>query len=141
MLTLIVGLRGTGKSTTAQALIGTHGLAYDLDAIAGAFRLREPHEEYHVPSRQMANDFLFGFVTKANDYSENIVVIRTAPSVEEAERIAPDRIIWMTKQFIKRPCDREEKILGKISKLILWANENNIPVEKRNESPPVSFEL
>lgn len=118
MLILIVGLRGCGKSTCAKEIIGDDGMAYDMDAIASAFRLRMPHDEYFAPARKMANDFLFGFLCKVYDYVDNIAVIRTAPRIEEAERIDPDKIIWMRSRYIPRPMDDEDAALRRIHSLI-----------------------
>ena len=55
MITLVIGLPGSGKSTYAKKNLGG-GLCYELDAIAAAFRLRVPHEEPegNAAARRMA---------------------------------------------------------------------------------------
>ncbi len=53
-ITLVCGLRGCGKSTYVKEHLTDGALAYDMDAIASAFRLRMPHEEYHEAARHMA---------------------------------------------------------------------------------------
>lgn len=45
-------------------------IAYDLDYLAAAFRLREPHVERDNSARCMANDLLYGFIDKAEQYEE-----------------------------------------------------------------------
>lgn len=132
-LTLIVGLPGTGKSTFAKELLGDTGIAFDLDAIASAFRLRQPHEEYHNQSRHMANDFLHGFIYKARDYSDNIVIIRTAPTIEEAEEIDPDCIVCMRQVYVERQMDNERYVLRRLAALTAWAEAHDIPIKY----PPV----
>ena len=74
---LVVGLRGAGKSTYVKRHLDDESLAYDMDAIASAFRLKMPHEEYYKPARRMANDFLTGFMAKAHDYVKTVYIIRT----------------------------------------------------------------
>ncbi len=101
MRTLVMGLPGTGKSSYVRGHLG-NGLAYDLDAIAAAFRLRNPHEEQNEASRQMANDFLSGFLSKVEDYTDSVFIIRTAPRLEELYDIQPDSIVVCTKQYVNR---------------------------------------
>ena len=131
MVILIVGLRGCGKSTLAKELIGSKGLAYDMDSIASAFRLRGPHEERFRPARNMANDFFFGFLCKVQDYTDRVVIIRTAPRIEEVERICPDKVIWMRTRYVKRPMDDEDAALKRIARLISWSEAAGIPVDVR----------
>ena len=78
--TLIIGLAGSGKTTYAKGIMLDESIVYDLDAIASAFRLKQPHEEYHKASRQMANDFLYGFIERISEYTNDAIIIRTAPS-------------------------------------------------------------
>ena len=46
MVTLIIGLPSTGKTSYAKNHL-RDGLCYDLDYLASAFRLQTPHEERH----------------------------------------------------------------------------------------------
>lgn len=101
MLTLVCGLPGTGKSTWVKEHLG-NGLVYDLDAIAAAFRLRAPHEEYHDAARQMANGMLIAFATHARTYSQDVFIIRTALDSMELEQLSPDRVIICMKQYVVR---------------------------------------
>lgn len=101
MLTLVCGMPGTGKTTWVGEHLG-NGLAYDLDAIAAAFRLRAPHEEYHDAARQMANGMLIAFATHARTYCRDVFVIRTAPDAVELEQISPDRVVICMKQYAVR---------------------------------------
>lgn len=101
MLTLVCGLHGTGKSTWVKEHL-KNGLAYDLDAVAAAFRLRAPHEEYHDAARQMANGMLIAFATHARTYSQDVFIIRTAPDSVELEQLSPDRVIICMKQYVVR---------------------------------------
>ena len=105
-------------------------LVYDLDAIAAAFRLNEPHAEYHEGSRRMANDLLASWAEHAQDYARKIIVIRSAPSVEEAEALNPDKIIYMTRRYIDRDTGNETQALKRISDLIQWANAQGVPIQK-----------
>ena len=60
MVTLIIGLPSTGKTSYAKNHL-RDGLCYDLDYLASAFRLQTPHEERHDAAIRMANDIAFGF--------------------------------------------------------------------------------
>lgn len=96
---LVIGLPGTGKTTYVQKHLDQNSLAYDLDAIAGAFRLRAPHAEIYKPARKMANDFLKGFINKAHDYAKIIYIIRTAPSIKELTMIDPTSLVVCSKVY------------------------------------------
>ena len=123
MTTLVCGLPGSGKTTWAMHHITDDTLVYDLDAIAGAFRLKEAHEEYHQGARKMANDLLLGFLHKANEYAEDLIIIRTAPSIEELERISPDRVIVCTERYTHRPMEDEPSAVARIDAVIEYCHE------------------
>lgn len=125
--TLVIGLSGTGKSTYVKNHLTNDSLAYDLDAIASAFRLRMPHEEYHAQARRMANDLLLGFVENASDYTTDLYIIRTAPTIEEVEDLKPDKVVWCKHQYIDRPMDDAQAALDRIQEVIDWCKNNSIP--------------
>lgn len=102
MKTLVIGLGGTGKTTYCKNNLGRDGLCYDLDAMAAALRLKEPHEENHKQAALLANDLLFAFFTHVNEYTNNVYIIRAAPTIEEFKRIAPNRVVICKERFIKR---------------------------------------
>ncbi len=131
MVTLIIGLPGCGKSVLAKRLIEDGGICYDLDAIASAFRLKQPHEEHCKYARRMANDLLIGWRIKAYDYHDNIVIIRTAPTTQEAQELSPDKIIILTKRWMYREMENEAAASERIEKLFEWAVANNIEAERR----------
>ena len=90
---LVIGFPGSGKSTYVRQHMGPDAIAYDLDAIAGAFRLRGPHEERHEGSRAMANALFKAFALRASDYASRVFLIRTAPTLEELNQIRIDRVV------------------------------------------------
>lgn len=132
MVTLIIGLPSTGKTSYAKNHL-RGGLCYDLDYLASAFRLRNPHDERHDAAIRMANDIAFGFYRNAREYADNIIIIRAAPSIEELEEIKPDRIIVMQHEYqTKRVVTVQRKrtrLLGKIYDAMQWASSNKIPLE------------
>lgn len=102
---LVTGLRGSGKSTYCKKEMDSETLVYDMDAIASAFRLKMPHEEYFKPARRMANDFLKGFLIKAHDYAKKVYIIRTAPPIKEVEDIAPSKVVICKRHYVNREMD------------------------------------
>lgn len=130
-ITLIVGLPGSGKSTLAKKLLGG-GLCYEMDAIASAFRLTTPHteEEAHTGARRMAAALRRGWLEQAKRYTDNIIIVRTAPDVEELSETMPDKVIVCTKHYVDRPYkyDREE-YATQLQGVIAWAKMNGIPLE------------
>lgn len=137
MLTLVIGMPGSGKSTwTKKHLQG--GLVYELDAIASAFRLTVPHkEEPHAGARRMAAALRRGWLEAAREYSNNLFVVRTAPDEAELAETMPDRIVVMTKQYAVRPYRYDpEDYKRQIEHVIEWANCNGVPVEYYPEGSP-----
>ena len=126
---LIVGLRGTGKTTYARNNMDEFTLVYDLDAIAAAFRLNKPHEDYFKPARRMANDFLKGFLQKAHEYVPKIMIIRTAPTISEYEDIEPDRVVFCMKEYTFREMDDRAKALKRLKDLQRYCLAKNVEVE------------
>ena len=126
---LIVGLRGSGKSTYARKHLDDDSLVYDMDAIASAFRLRMPHDEYFKPARKMANDFLGGFLAKAHEYVKTIYIIRTAPTIREFEQINPSKIVFCMKSYEYRDMDDREGAADRIHTLKEYAETQGIEVD------------
>lgn len=91
-LVLVIGLPGSGKTTYVQTNMG-NALAYDLDYIAGAFRLKTAHAEYNEAARRMANSMATAFSRAASSFCSKAYIIRSAPSVEEVARYDPDTIV------------------------------------------------
>lgn len=126
---LVVGLRGTGKTTYCRNHLDEHTLVYDLDMIAKAFRLNAPHEDYFKPARRMANDFLKGFVIKAHDYAKKVYVIRTAPTIKEYEDINPDKVVFCLKEYSFKEMDDRTKALERIKELQKYCAGKGVEVE------------
>lgn len=137
-VTMVIGLPGAGKTTWVRNHLGANGLAYDLDAIAAAFRLRGAHEEHHQAARRMAGALFKAFAQRAGEYSPDVYLIRTAGNVEELSKIHPDRLVVLRTQYdITKRKDYEpvelEKLAENISQEIEWCKANGIEVE---EVPP-----
>ena len=126
---LVVGLRGTGKTTYCRNMMDEFSLCYDMDAIAKAFRLNNPNEDYFKPARRMANDFLKGFIVKAHEYAKKIFIIRTAPSIKEFEEINPDKIVFCTHEYCFKEMDDRQKALAQLKELQMYCASKDVEVE------------
>lgn len=125
-LTLVIGLPATGKTTWTRQHLGG-GLAYDLDAIASAFRLGA---EQTSGSRRMAAAIRQGFINSAYGYASNIFIIRSAPDYDELSDTAPDKLVVCTKQYKKRGFSYDAKSeQKKIDEAVEWAKANQIEIE------------
>lgn len=135
--TLVIGMPGSGKSTWTRQHMGG-GIVYEMDAIASAFRLSVPHQgEPHAGARRMAAALRSGWLAAADQYSDRIYIVRTAPDVQELEETRPDEIVCMTKQYVKRPYKYDsDDYKRQIEQVIAWANANNIPVRYVPEDTP-----
>lgn len=126
-ITLVCGLRGCGKSTYVKEHLTDGALAYDMDAIASAFRLRMPHEEYHEAARHMANDMLFGWLDNAERYTDEVYVIRTAPRLREVARINPDRVVICQTRYVVREMDDPDAAAERLEHLRMYCFHNDVP--------------
>ena len=131
---LVIGLRGSGKTTYCRDNLGDDAIVYDLDAIASSFRLRREHEEVFDPARRMVNDYLFDFIKKAEEYKiKKIFIIRAAPTMEELEKIRPNQVVHCSNRFIDREMKDEAGAVKRIVQVLEWCEEREIPVA----SPPL----
>ena len=132
---LVIGMPESGKSTYVKKNIGD-GLAYDLDYIAAAFRLKTPKEEVHESSRKMANRLLKGFIVEAPKYNSEVYIIRTAPYEQELFDICPDKLVVCEGGYSKRLDNKYDMdvddIKSRIENCIEYAKLNNIPIEYVN---------
>ena len=128
--TLIIGLPGSGKSTLARKLL-KGGLCYELDSIACAFRLTVPHqEEPHTGARRMAAALRRGWLAEAHNYADDIIIVRTAPDMDELMETEPDKIIVCTRQYVDRSYKFDKaEYQRQVDDVIGWAEDNNVPVE------------
>lgn len=138
---LVIGLRGTGKTTYCREHMGDDCLVYDLDAIASSFRLKREHEEVFDPARFIANDYLFEFIKKCEEYKiKKIFIIRAAPKLEELERIRPDQVVHCHTRHVPRPMKNELEARMRIDETLKWCEEKEVEVLRppRREIPPGS---
>lgn len=130
---LIIGKPGSGKTTRAKELIGG-GICYDLDAMAGALRLRGPHDEEHAAARRMAQGMARYFAASARNYSGRVLIIRTAPTIEEAAEIDPDLLVICDRSSGRFWPDRGkgldlESMDRRIEEIKSWAESSGIEIE------------
>lgn len=140
-IVLVVGMPASGKTTYVQQHL-RNGLAYDLDHIAAAFRLKPVKKESHDMARKMANSLMVGWCQNVSRFADTAYVIRTAPSVDEVIRISPCKIVFCMddygtkKKIIEYGMD-EEKTRRRLQDLIAWTKIHHFPHEFiQNQSPP-----
>lgn len=89
---LVIGFPHSGKTTWTKRNL-KNGVCYDLDAIAGALRLKGPKQEEHKMARVIANKLFPGFSALASTYCDRVIVIRTAPTIEEVQSVNPSVLV------------------------------------------------
>ena len=129
---LVIGLPGAGKTTYARSHMRDTTLVYDLDYIAAAFRIseQEVHEERHGKARAMANDLLLGFVLNASHYTDDIIVIRTAPTIEEVDKIKPTEIVCIDNNLIRKDIEHVADKIERLETIRRYANDKKIIFKK-----------
>lgn len=126
---LVIGLAGTGKTTYVKNHLTHSTIVYDLDYIASAFRLKTPKEEYFKPARRMANDFLNGFIARAQEYADKIFIIRTAPKIDDIEHINPDRLVVCEHQYVFVYMDDRKEAIKRIRDAVDYCKARGIQVD------------
>ena len=136
---LVIGLPGSGKTQYVRSQLGEDAIAYDLDAIAAAFRLTESHAEIHSGSRRMANNMFKAFALRATEYAPRVFLIRTAPTLEEMAQIRPDRVVICNARY--NISDRkdfhevdEDELRNRIEDVKIFCEKNLIETEN---NPPL----
>ena len=126
---VIIGFPGTGKTTYAKRHIG-NGIVYDLDAIAAALRLELPKVDDHKGARWMANELFNGFAQAASRFTRRVLIIRTAPRVEDLIGIDPTEIVICRGGYGNKDLtnERRQVIAQRIKDAEEWANRNGIKV-------------
>ena len=127
-VTLVIGLPGAGKTTAVKSWAKKDALVYDLDYIAAALRLSEPKKDENRAARKMANAMLKSFAANVGRFASRSYIIRTAPPIDEAEAIDPDKIIHIAGQRDQRSISQAEidVMNERISDLKEWAELNNV---------------
>ena len=129
MITLVIGVAGSGKTHYCKTHLGDNGLCYDLDALEAAFRLSDAHKERNITARRIANALLFDFLDYTREDIDNVFVIRTAPGIKEIAEIDPDCLVICTHQYVIRKMDDENKTMQRIKQAERYCKEIGISVK------------
>lgn len=134
MVTLVIGLPGSGKTEYVRDHLGIDGIAYDMDYIAKALRLGTM---INPDSRFVANAISHGFYRYASEYCSDVYIIRIAPRLDDVESMHPDRIIYcsVNNPQVKIKNRDRETYIRHINDVINYAKQNNIRVIEHNNPP------
>ena len=105
-----------------------NSIVYDLDCIASAFRLGRGH---NAESRDMANALLGGFCSNATEFTDDVIVVRCAPTISEIDEISPDKavICWTEQNRRNLPRGRVEALQQRVLDAMEWLRCNDIPIQ------------
>lgn len=128
---LVIGRPGVGKTAYVREHL-QGGIAYDLDYIAAALRLKGPKDERYWPARRAADRMLHGFTKAAHEFAKRVFVIRTAPTEDELFEINPTKIIILQGAYENPAIDPErmKTIAQRIRAAAIWAERNGIDCEE-----------
>lgn len=128
---LVIGNPGAGKTTYVRQRLG-NGIVYDLDAIAGALRITQPKAERFKPARLLANSLLPGFAQAAHRYANDVFIIRTAPTREEFDQIAPTKLVAIYGNYGSEELSEERRhtIAARIRECVDTARRLGIELEE-----------
>ena len=128
---LVIGNPGAGKTTYVRQHLG-NGIVYDLDAIAGALRITQPKAERFKPARLLANSLLPGFAQAAHKYVNDVFIIRTAPTREEFDQIAPTKLVAIYGNYGSEELSEERRhtIAARIRECVDTARRLGIELEE-----------
>lgn len=133
---LVIGNTGAGKTTYVRERLG-NGIVYDLDALAGALRIRQPKAEQFIPARLLANSLLPGFAEAAHKFAPDVFVIRTAPKREEFDMIRPTKLVVIYGNYGSKKLtpERRHTIATRIRECVDTAKRIGIEVEEIEHEP------
>lgn len=124
---LVIGLRGTGKTTYCREHMDDDCIVYDLDAIASSFRLRRDDEVFD-PARTIANDYLYDFIRKSEEFKIKKIFIIATPDIKELEKIMPDQVVHCSTRFVSTPMKNELDAIRRIERILKWCDETEVDV-------------
>lgn len=128
---LVIGRPGAGKTNYVKDHL-KGGLAFDLDFIAAALRLKKPKEEQYWPAKRAANTMLRGFTKAAHEFARVVFVIRTAPTEDEIFEINPTKLVVIQGAYTNDGIDPErmKAIAQRIKAAEEYCQRNGINVEE-----------
>lgn len=132
--TLVIGMPGTGKTTYVKRHM-RRGVCYDLDYLAAALRLKEqPKKERNKPAWLIANSLLPGFTEAAHRYTDDVWIIRTAPTEQELSDIKPTEIVVLYGGYGNPKLDakRRTTLANRIKEAVKIARHTGIKITEIN---------